>query len=164
MSQFCSNPPRPPNTEYIAAIEAVSSKLTEQDAQELKADVNSLLKRDQAPRANLTREENKALTQLKKDQDRMVLTTDKGVAMVVLNKEDYIQKAGNLLEQSTYKTIERDPMNSIKGKLIQILRRLKRETGMGEGTYKAMYPTSCTPLISMGYQKFINLAPQAHCI
>ena len=41
--------------------------------------------------------------------------------------------------------IDRDPTNSIKAKLIQILIRLKRETGMDEGTYKVMYPTSCTP-------------------
>ena len=80
---------KPPNIDYIAAIKAVSSNLTEQDAQELKADVNSLLKRDQVLRANLTREEKKPLTQLKKDQDRMVLTVDKGVAMLVLDKEDY---------------------------------------------------------------------------
>ena len=51
--------------------------------------------------------------------------------MVVLDKEDYIQKAGKLLEQSAYKTIDRNPTNSIKAKLIQILRRLKRETGHG---------------------------------
>ena len=75
----------------------------------------------------------------------MVLTLDKGVAMVVIVKEDYIQKASNLLEQSMYKTIDSDPTNSIKAKFIQILRRLKRETGMDEGMYKAMYPTSCTP-------------------
>ena len=74
----------------------------------------------------------------------MVLTLDKGVAMVVLDKEDYIQKAENLLEQSAYKTIDRYPTNSIKAKFIQILRRLKRETGMNEGTYKAVYPTGCT--------------------
>ena len=75
----------------------------------------------------------------------MVLTVDKGVSKVVLDKEDYIQKAGNLLEQSAYKTIVRDPTNRIKAKLIQILRRLIREIGMDEGMYKAMYPTSCTP-------------------
>ena len=33
----------------------------------------------------------------------MVLTAEKGIAMVALDKEDYIQKAGNLLEQSAYK-------------------------------------------------------------
>ena len=69
----------------------------------------------------------------------MVLTVDNGVAMVVLDKEDYKQKAGNLLEQSAYRTTERDPPNRIKTKCIQILRRLKRESGMDEGMYKAMY-------------------------
>ena len=99
----------------------------------------------QVLRANLTREESKALTQLKKDHNRKVLTVNKGLAMVVIDKEDYIQKAGTLLEQSAYKTIDKDPTNSSKAKLIQILRRLQRETGMDEGTYKTMYPTSHTP-------------------
>ena len=75
----------------------------------------------------------------------MLLTADKGVAMVVLDKEDYIQKAGNLLEQSAYKTIDRDPTNNIKAKLIKILRGLNRKTDRDEGMYKAMDPTSCTP-------------------
>ena len=74
----------------------------------------------------------------------MVQTADKGVALVVIDKEDY-KKAGNLLDHSTYRTTGRDPTNRIKAKLIQILRRLKRETGIDEGTYKAMYPTSCIP-------------------
>ena len=35
----------PPNVDYISAIESISFKLTEQDVQELKADINSLLKK-----------------------------------------------------------------------------------------------------------------------
>ena len=68
----------------------------------------------------------------------MVLTMDKGVALVVIDKEEYIQKAHSLLDQPTYNTIDRDPTNRIKAKLIQI-------TGIDEGMYKAMYPTSCIP-------------------
>ena len=138
-------------------MESVINKLTDQDVQELKADVNSLLRRAQTPRANLSKEERKALTELKKVKDVMVLTVGKGVAMAVLDKEEYIQKAENLLAQSAQKTIERDPTNKIKAKLIQILRRIKRETGMEEGMYKAMYPTGCNPPSFMGYQKSINL-------
>ena len=44
------------------------------------------------PRPNLTKDENKALAGLKRDKDRTLLTTDKGVAMVVLDKKDYIEK------------------------------------------------------------------------
>ena len=39
------------------------------------------LKNVRAPRANITREEKKGLRELKEDNDRIVLTVDKGVAM-----------------------------------------------------------------------------------
>ena len=70
-------------------------------------------------RSNISKEEGKALTELKKDKDQMVLTADKGVAMVVLDKEEYQQKAENLLGQSVYNTIERNPTDKIKAKHIQ---------------------------------------------
>ena len=38
-----------------------------------------------------------ALRELKRDRDRIVLTADKGVAMVVMDKQDYINKANQLL-------------------------------------------------------------------
>ena len=65
--------------------------------------------------------------------------------MVVIDKEDYIQKAENLLVQLAYRTIDRDPTSKLKGKLITTLRRIKRDTNTDEGTYKTMYPTSCNP-------------------
>ena len=40
-----------------------------------------------------------------------------------------------------------------------MLKRLKRETGMDEGTYKAMYPTSCAPPKFYGSPKSIKWAP-----
>ena len=70
---FAITPKVPPNVDYISTIESISQKLTEQDAQELKAEINSLLKRFPAPKANLTKEQRKALGELKRDPDRMVL-------------------------------------------------------------------------------------------
>ena len=43
-----------------------------------------------------------------------MLTADKGVAMVVMDKEDYIQKAESLLAQLAYRTIDRDPTSQTK--------------------------------------------------
>ena len=37
-----------------------------------------------------------------------------GVAMVITDRQDYISKANNLLNQITYKTIQQDPTNTIK--------------------------------------------------
>ena len=88
-----------------------------------------------------------------------MLTADKGVAMVVMDKEDYISKAESLLAQPPYRTIDRDPTSKIKAKLITILRKIKKVTNMDESTYKTMYPTSCIPQSSIGYQKSIKLVP-----
>ena len=81
---------------------------------------------------------------LRKDQDRMVLTVDKGVAMVVMDRKEYMDKVKGLLAQPAYKTITSDPTNKLKTKLIQKLKRIKRETSMEGGMYRTIYPTCCT--------------------
>ena len=65
--------------------------------------------------------------------------------MVVMDKQDYINKANQLLNQNTYKVISKDPTNTIKNKLINILKGIKTKTGLGSNTYKSMYPTGCVP-------------------
>ena len=64
-------------------------KLKEDDAMELRLDINSLPRKAKIPISNLTKQEKIALSQLKKDNDRVILTADKGVAMVIMDKEDY---------------------------------------------------------------------------
>ena len=54
-----------------------------------------------------------------------LLPKDKGVAMVVMDKQDYINKSNQLLNQNTYKVISKDPTNTIKNKLINILKGIK---------------------------------------
>ena len=88
-------------------------KLKEEDASELRANLNALLRKGKAPKPNLNKQERIALSQLKKDQDRVILTVDKGVVLVVLDKEDYINKARGLLSQPAYKEIPKDPTNRI---------------------------------------------------
>ena len=65
--------------------------------------------------------------------------------MVIMDRQDYISKANNLLSQNTYRSIPWDPTNTIKNKLINILKRVKSQTGLNNQTYKAMYPTDCVP-------------------
>ena len=65
--------------------------------------------------------------------------------MVIMDRQDYINKANHLLNQTTYKSIPKDPTNSIKNKLINILKRVKTKTGLDSNTYKSMYPTGCVP-------------------
>ena len=142
---FAVTPRQPPNLEYITAIEAACTKLSQQDAEELRADINRVLRSSHPPQTQLNQGKNAALRELKGDRDHIVLTADKGVAMVVMDKQDYINKANQLLNQSTYKVISKDPTNTIKNKLINILKGIKTKTGLGINTYKSMYPTGCVP-------------------
>ena len=91
--------------------------------------------------SNITRDEFKALNELKEDRDRVILTADKGVTLVVMEKKDYIQKAEELLNTSTYKKIPEYPTNKQKNKLVNILKRIKSEGGLNEDTYRKLYPT-----------------------
>ena len=86
----------------------------------------------------------------------VVLTAEKGLAMVVMDKEDYIKKAESLLTQPAYRTKDSDPINQIKPNLINKLRKIEKDTNMDEGMYKIMYPTGCIPQSSMDYQKSIK--------
>ena len=67
-----------PNVEYITAVESMCTRLKEEDAMELRADINSLLRKAKTHKLNLSKEERKGLSQLKKDKDKVVHTADKG--------------------------------------------------------------------------------------
>ena len=131
------------------------TKLSQQDVEELMADINRVL-RSSHPQPNLTKAQNLALRELKRDRDCIVLTVDKGVAMVIMDRQDYINKANRLLNQNTYRSIPRDPTNSINNKLISILKRVKNQTGLDSITYKSMYPTGCVPPSSMASPRSTN--------
>ena len=73
--------------------------------------------------------------------------------MVIMDRQDYINKANKLLNQSTYRSIPRDPTKTIKNKLISILKRVKNQTGLDSLTYKSMYPTGCVHPKFYGHPK-----------
>ena len=109
--KFVIRPKKPPVGEYVVAVEQACSRLSQGEADELRVEVKKTLKKTQnKPRttSNITREEFKALKELKEDKSRIILTTDKGVALVIMEKE-YIKKAEELLNTDTYKKIPEDP-------------------------------------------------------
>ena len=53
-------------------------KLKEQEAMELRADINVPLRKAKVPKPNITRQESIVLSQLRRDKDRVILTADKG--------------------------------------------------------------------------------------
>ena len=152
---FAVVPKVPPVGEYITAIENVCNQLQQGKAEELRGEIKTVLKKIQASRFNITREERKAIDELRRDKNRIILTADKGVSMVVMDRDDYNKKAEELLQQSAYRPIPHDPTNKLKSRLISLLKHIKTEGGMNEATYKRLYPTGA------GSPKFYGL-PKVH--
>ena len=100
--------------EYIAKVEKVCQNIKQGEAEELRGEVKLILKKIKSPKSNITKEEARAIKELKKDQERMVLTADKGVSMVVMDREDYDKKSKELLSQSIYRVLPSDPTTKQK--------------------------------------------------
>ena len=98
-------------------------------------------------------EKHKAVSELRKDNTRIILTADKGVSLVVMNKE-YVKKAEELLNQDTYRTIPNDPTNKYKNKLINLLKTIKTKVGSVMQYIKGSTPQSQGPPNSMGFLKY----------
>ena len=142
---FVLIPKEPPTCKYIAATEKACQNLLQGKVEELRGEIKQLLMKKHTIKPNIHKEEYQALKQLKKDNTRMVLIADKGVSMVVMDREEYIQKSEELLNQPNYKILQTDPTTKFKHKLISILQSIKSEGGIDENTYKRLYPTGAKP-------------------
>ena len=89
---FTIVPKVPPVLEYIVAIEKACQQLKQEEAEELRGEIKSIIKKIPPPRPNISKEEHQAIQQLKKDNTRMILTADKGVCLVVMDKKDYMRE------------------------------------------------------------------------
>ena len=68
--------------------------------EELRSEIDRVLRHPHQLKPNLRREESKAIKQLEADKDCMVLTMEKVVELVVIDKSDYIKKARELLDDT----------------------------------------------------------------
>ena len=112
------------------------------NAEELRAEIRGALRHAHNPRKNITKEEAQALAELRKDHSRVILTADKGVALVVMDRVDYNNKAQKLLEdRGTYREIKTEPTKKLKNKLVSLLKMIKAEGGISDQLCKKLYPT-----------------------
>ena len=121
----------------------------------MRGETKSILKNIQPPKTDISKEEARAIQELRRDQDKIILTADKGVSMVVMDKEDYIKKSEDLLKQNTYRDLATDPTNKYKNTLINLLKTIKAEGAINNITYKRLYPTGA------GSPKYYGL-PKIH--
>ena len=111
-------------------------------AAELRADTSKHQDRTHTPSPNITIEEAKAIKELRTHQSGIILTVDKGTAMVFMDRQDYNCKALELLDdKDTYKPIFKDPTPKYKSQLINVLKSCKTQGQITQDTYNKLYPT-----------------------
>ena len=87
----------------------------------------------------------RVIKELRTGKECLILTPDKGMPLVVMDKKDYTQKIKQLLDDNnTYSSLKMDPTNRQKNSLINMLRSMKAEGRLEDHTYKKMYPTGAS--------------------
>ena len=76
-----------PNAEIVAAVEESISQLNDDRRHLVRAEVSSILRRAKPPPKNIQKDVFNALTAIKKDSDRLVLSADKSNYAVVMDKQ-----------------------------------------------------------------------------
>ena len=125
-----------PFTEYIAVTKQICDRLGENtdgvNCSEYYQNTKDLLldyKQRCASHTNITKEEMEAIKTLKENDSQIVLTADKGVAMVVMVKSSYTNKCMTLLQDTNVYQPCRDLTGQIHRQVQATLRKLKGKYG-----------------------------------
>ena len=110
--------------DFIAGTEALARHLDKETAIELKRCVKDCLMDAKPPKPNLTRDQNRALKELCKDDSIVILPADKGKAVVVMDAPEYQRKIDETLSDDRYTMLSKDPTKKLEAKLSKILMNL----------------------------------------
>ncbi|XP_076390580.1 uncharacterized protein LOC105662853 [Megachile rotundata] len=73
-------------------------------ANEIRRLTTNTLKSAKTPTPNLTKSEQKALQDIRKRKDILILPADKGNMTVIMDRNEYVKKVHDLLDNTTYRT------------------------------------------------------------
>ena len=134
--KFTASTPKVPITEYIAVTKQICDRFGENtdgvDCSEYYQKTKTLLqdyKGKHASQPNISKMEREAIKILKEDNTRVVLTADKGIATVVMDKNSYIDKCMALLQDSNVYQPCRDLTSQIHRQVQATLHKLKGKYG-----------------------------------
>ena len=129
--KFAVTPATIPIKEYISITTVATLKageLNSIDCSDLYHDVNRIIDtyNNKPIHTNITKVEHFTLENLRKDEECIIVTADKGVALVVMDKTEYITKYEALLQDhSVYPHLSKDTSPAIHKEVSKILPRLQ---------------------------------------
>ena len=150
---FAVAPKKIPYQEFITATESTARQLDTEKAKALRSAVSCALHKARPPANNVDKGMMKALSDLRKDEDMVILPADKGNTTVVLDKKDYTEKMNQMLEGETYKAITKDPTTRAETKVTTVLKQLEKRGYISEKERKYLSPQCSTPPLIYGLPK-----------
>ena len=142
---FCITPTTVPNKERIAKVEDAIKNLPMEEADTVRAKVSLTLQATKTPKDNLSKQQRTTLKALKADKSIIILPGDKGRTTVVTDKQDYMNKCYQHINNGQYKRLKKDPTETIKREARNILLDLKKTGYINEQTYYQLKPTDSPP-------------------
>ena len=88
-------------------------------------------------------EETTALNNLVKAYDVVIVPADKGNAVVLLDLDDYVQKAKDLIDQPPFQRVKKDPTKCVEDKINRHLWQLHQQGAIDRCLYNRLHASSC---------------------
>ena len=111
---FSVTPKNIPTKDIVARVKTVVKNFPMAEADNIRAKTSLVLQKASPPNDKLSQKQRQALHSLKEDKEITILPADKGRATVILNKEDYIKKCNDHLDNGPYIELKKDPTERIK--------------------------------------------------
>jgi hypothetical protein len=144
--------------DFIADLESAlkNTELTEETKNNIRHQVTTNLLHLNNP-IDLTKQEREALDDLKKDDDIVILPSDKGRVTVVMDKSDYTNKAKTLINvTNTYQPLDTDPSKTTVNRINKKIKSLKDQDKLNKRTYDQIRPKDATIAKFYGLPKINN--------
>ena len=109
---FARAPKTIPRADIIASVESALQRCIrepEEKLERVRASVANLIRNAKPPRSNTSVEECEAIKSLRQNRDITILGSDKGNATVILDTDEYVTKAKDILDKPPFRKIAQDP-------------------------------------------------------
>ena len=141
---------RAPIMDIVTSVEAIASRMnttTDEtcEAELLRHDVSNILEKyvNKKLPTNLTKQQSKALREMKSNNNLKIVPFDKGNGFAVLDSKDMFDKINDQLGEA--REIEKDPTKTLVNKFQVEISRLRKEDKINKQTFYAMYPSDAVP-------------------
>ena len=133
--------------DLITATDSACRNLNSSDANELRAKVvNTIGKHGNINDQNITEKERKAIEDLRKDENIMILPADEGRNTVVMDKQEYLDKCNSMLQDTkNVQEAETRPYSQIQERSRGTAKGTESREVISNTLHKRLYPTSDQP-------------------